>query len=147
MIEFIIPGKLRGKGRPKFVRATGRTYTDEKTRNAEAMIRSLGFDAMAGRSPLEGPVMLELTVWIAKPQSWSRKRRAESTYYVGKPDADNQGKCVSDALNGICYRDDSQVADLHVRRFYTEATERTVVRIRSLGVADAIVMGTERVAA
>ena len=37
-----------------------------------------------------------------------------------KPDADNIAKAVCDALNGIAYKDDSQVVDLTVRKYYSK---------------------------
>lgn len=37
-----------------------------------------------------------------------------------KPDSDNIAKVVADALNGIAYDDDAQIADLTVIKRYTE---------------------------
>lgn len=37
-----------------------------------------------------------------------------------KPDIDNVVKAVLDALNGVAYRDDTQVIELHVRKSYSE---------------------------
>ena len=37
-----------------------------------------------------------------------------------KPDIDNVVKAVLDALNGVAYRDDTQVVELHVRKSYSE---------------------------
>ena len=36
-----------------------------------------------------------------------------------KPDWDNIGKVVSDSLNQIAYRDDAQIVDSQVRKFYS----------------------------
>ena len=47
-----------------------------------------------------------------------------------KPDCDNIAKAVLDALNGLAYKDDSQVTELTVRKLYAE--EGSVgVRIKS----------------
>jgi Holliday junction resolvase RusA-like endonuclease len=133
-IEFTIPGRIGGKGRPKFavVRGFARAYTPASTRNAEAMIRGLAFDAMGGIPPMEGPVSLSLTIWLQRPQSWSKARKACTTFVTGKPDIDNIVKLVSDAMNGVTYRDDAQIARLSCDRFYTEGTERVLVRVQSL---------------
>ena len=40
-----------------------------------------------------------------------------------KPDADNIGKVVLDALNGIAYEDDKQVIELRVSKQYSEERE------------------------
>ena len=45
-----------------------------------------------------------------------------------KPDFDNIGKVICDALNGIAYRDDAQIVDALVRKFYSD-TPRVIVEI------------------
>jgi Holliday junction resolvase RusA-like endonuclease len=37
-----------------------------------------------------------------------------------KPDADNIGKLVLDALNGVAYKDDSQVFSIEVEKIWAE---------------------------
>lgn len=37
-----------------------------------------------------------------------------------KPDWDNIGKIVTDALNGVAYHDDAQIVDAQVRKFYSK---------------------------
>jgi Holliday junction resolvase RusA-like endonuclease len=90
-INFTIPGKISGKGRPRFtvVRGSLRTLTPEKTRNAEALIRDYGALAMRGKTLFDGPVMLVATIWRVPPLSWPKNKRAAARYVVGKPDIDN----------------------------------------------------------
>lgn len=38
--------------------------------------------------------------------------------YMHKPDADNIGKIILDALNGIAYADDNQVTQLNIKKNY-----------------------------
>ena len=38
---------------------------------------------------------------------------------IKKPDWDNIGKVVADSLNQVAYRDDAQVVDSQVRKFYS----------------------------
>lgn len=38
-----------------------------------------------------------------------------------KPDCDNIAKNINDALNGIVYHDDKQIACLTVNKFYSES--------------------------
>ena len=49
MIRIIVDGPPIGKGRPRFIRATGRAYTPVKTVNYEAILAAAGGSAM-GRS-------------------------------------------------------------------------------------------------
>lgn len=47
----------------------------------------------------------------------------EQVYVVTTPDWDNLGKIVSDALNGVAYADDRQIADGRVIKRYCVAGE------------------------
>lgn len=134
-IQFTVPGRVAGKGRPRaFVRG-GKigTYTPEKTRNAEAMVRAIAHEAMNGRGLLDGPVALDIRAYLVPPASWSKKRRSNALFVTGTPDCDNIAKLVADSLNGICYRDDSQIAVLTFGRYYTlTGPERVQITVRSL---------------
>jgi hypothetical protein len=49
-LTLVIPGTPVAKGRPKFVRATGRTYTPAKTKAAETRVYLAWQDAGEPRS-------------------------------------------------------------------------------------------------
>lgn len=61
----------------------------------------------------------------SSPLSWSRKRRSDvfGAFCSKKPDTDNVAKAILDAMNGIVYEDDAQVAGLIVQKFYAEKDE------------------------
>lgn len=44
-----------------------------------------------------------------------------------KPDLDNVAKIVCDALNGVAYKDDAQIVDLKVHKYFSETPEVVVV--------------------
>lgn len=121
MVQFNIPGRVRGKGRPRFARAGNfvRTFTDVKTKSDEAMVRHFASQAMAGLSLLDGPVAVTIQATIQPPASWSKKRRAAALWVTGKPDCDNAAKLICDSMNGIVFADDAQISDLHFRRRYS----------------------------
>ena len=50
-----------------------------------------------------------------------------------KPDNDNIVKVVQDALNQIAYRDDVQIVDCQLRKFYSE-NPRVVVTIQEAAI-------------
>lgn len=134
-IQFTIPGRVGGKGRarstlirPKDKPAFISNYTPAKTRLAEATVKSFGAAAMCGRPPFEGPIWLSIEVQIIPPASWSKRKRAEARYVTGKPDLDNVLKLIGDALNHVCWTDDSQIAAITFARFYAEGPEQVVVR-------------------
>lgn len=116
-ITFHVPGQMGGKGRARTGNG-GHHYTPAKTRSQEAVIRHYASTAMRGMARLEGPLRLLIRVHRHPPKSWSKKRKAAAIWITGKPDWDNLGKLVSDAMNGIVYADDSQIADARVTRRY-----------------------------
>ncbi|GBQ79513.1 Holliday junction resolvase RusA [Gluconacetobacter johannae DSM 13595] len=121
-LTITIPGAAVGKGRPRF--GNGRTYTDSKTLNAEAWIRQCAIDQV-GQPVLDCPLRVDMRIDVAVPASWSKKKRQAaldgSLRATGRPDVDNISKAALDALNGIVWRDDAQVDELHIVRRYAEA--------------------------
>ena len=75
---------------------------------------------------------MRVIAYFRIPSSVSKKKaemmRKHLIRPVVKPDFDNIGKIVCDALNGIAYYDDAQVVDAQVRKFYDDAP-RVVVTI------------------
>lgn len=129
MIEFTIPGEVRGKQRTRATRQ-GRVYTPSETINAEAFIRMIAAEAMQGRPPLDGPVILTLDIRVGVPRSFTKRRREAALLNeispVTKPDLDNVVKLISDALNGITFRDDKQIVLLVAGKKYAEQAETRV---------------------
>lgn len=117
-------GLPRGKGRPRFVRATGNAYTPQTTRSYEAALRYAAQVKMAGKAWLEGPLRIEALFAFPVPASWPNKRRADALAGLvrptGKPDIDNLIKSLGDAFNGVVWRDDSQVVSAQVAKRYSD---------------------------
>jgi len=72
-----------------------------------------------------GPVALALTFTIRRPLSHygtgrnARQLRPSAPWYVPiRPDVDKLVRAVLDALTGVAYRDDGQVAALRVAKVY-----------------------------
>lgn len=132
MIEFVVPGEPVGKGRPRAFRfgAGVRMFTPEKTARYENMVALAARQAMQSRAPMDGPVVLDLVLITVPPSSWSVKKRAAALAGefppATKPDWDNVGKAICDAMNGIVFVDDKQVADAHVSKRYGHVPEARV---------------------
>lgn len=128
MILIEWPRAAIGKGRPRMTR-TGRAYTPAATREAENDLAAFALRAMAGRLPMEGPLHVSVIAVYRPPASWSEKKRraALGMPKVTKPDLDNVVK-MADALIGICFADDAQIASIEARKIYGE-TDRTVIAI------------------
>ncbi len=118
-IQFRIDGVPIPKGRPKFSRRGPyvKTYTPKKTQTWEDFIRwqSLPYKPP---NPHDGPVEMSLTFYLPRPKSLPKK----VVIHQKKPDIDNLTKCVSDATEGIFFKNDSQIFRLSIEKVYTELT-------------------------
>ena len=125
VITFGVDGIPVAKGRPRFKRVGNfvQTYTPNKTATWEETVRQAAKNAMGTTDLLETPVTMALYFRLPMPQSWSKKRKEGALKGLEaptkKPDWDNLGKAVSDALNGVVYKDDSLVVSAHVKKVYS----------------------------
>lgn len=125
VIAFEIPGPIRGKARPRVTRA-GITYTPKETAQYENLVKLCFREAAAACAVdlFERPVRAQMEVYYEIPKSTSKGRQGamllDRIYPTKKPDADNIAKIVLDSLNGIAYKDDSQVVELTVNKFYSK---------------------------
>lgn len=124
MIQFTVPGIPVAKARARVTMVGGfaRAYTPAKTRKYEEHVSEVARRAMGELSPSTRPIEIMLELRMPIPASWTKAKRAAaaagSVRATKKPDADNVLKGVKDALNGICWVDDSQVVVLTVRKLY-----------------------------
>lgn len=131
VITFTVPGEPVGKGRPRFVRATGRTYTPEKTANFETLVR-LEYHNQCGdhRFPDDAQLGMRVEAFFSIPKSKSKKMQKDMELgvvrHTHKPDTDNVLKAVADALNQVAYRDDSAVSYVEVSKKYSRNPETRV---------------------
>lgn len=121
-ITIELAGEPRGKGRHRFVRATGHIHPDAKTERYEHHLKLAGMVAMRGRAPLEGALRATVLARVKIPASWSRRQREDAvlgiTRPTGKPDADNFLK-ILDALNKVVWLDDAQIVEATIRKVYS----------------------------
>lgn len=116
MIVFSIPLTPVAKGRARTTKM-GWTYTPKKTKDAESDIRgywhSQGFKMLPDTA-----LVLDIVFYVRRPKKPKHK------YPIVRPDTDNYVKLVLDALNGLAWRDDSIITDLHVKKRYAEKEPR-----------------------
>ena len=121
-IRLFIPGEPVAKGRPRMTR-TGHAYTPSKTRSYDGKLALFGSQKMAGKSPLESPLHVDLMVVLPIPASWSQRKKSEAVACrilpSGRKDLDNFVKTL-DGLNGIVWKDDGQICSLNARKVYGE---------------------------
>ena len=152
-VTFLIPGPPQGKARPRVVRGAGgrvHTYTPDGTAAYERLVREQyrkaaripagGIPAGGVQFPDEAAIRLTVTAGFPVPKSASRKNRARmlagEIRPAKRPDFDNIGKIIADALNGVAYRDDAQIVEAQVVKIYVDGPGETTVTIGTVGKED-----------
>ncbi|ELC8458778.1 MAG: RusA family crossover junction endodeoxyribonuclease [Clostridium perfringens] len=120
----VVIEKIRGKARPRVCR--GHAFTPKDTVQYEKLVKEC-YKEQDGRY-IEGPIKALIIAYYKIPKSYTKKRvqaiRDGLEKPTKKPDADNIGKIILDSLNGIAYKDDSQIVELRIIKKYTEDNER-----------------------
>ena len=128
MITFKVDGDPVGKQRARYAKRGNfvQTYTPDKTRNYESLIKEAAIEAMGSSECLETPVNLYLYIRAPIPKSLPKKRLEACLNGlekpIKKPDASNVLKSVEDAMNGVVYKDDSQIVNIHVTKVYASVS-------------------------
>lgn len=129
----VVPGEMRGKGRPRFAKRGNfvQAYTDTRTETAENWVKSCALDQLGRFQPLDGPLIVSIEITVAVAASWSKKKQAQALAGqirpTGKPDLDNCVKLIADALNKIVWQDDSQIVRLIASKRYGAAAETALL--------------------
>lgn len=141
-VKFCILGEPQGKGRPRF-RSNGsfvKTYTPDKTVAYENLVK-LEYERQCSGTRFDDGESLDMRIfaYYGIPKSTSKKKRKLMLDGVirptKKPDMDNVVKVIADSLNNVAYKDDTQIVDAMVRKFYSD-TPRVVVSIVSIAKED-----------
>ena len=126
----VVKNKLTGKGRPRFYK--GHAVTPENTRVYESVVKE-AYIKQCGIL-YNKPVSIDIIAYKKIPKSYTKKRKNNIKngleQPVCKPDIDNICKIILDALNGIAYKDDTQVIKMQIIKKYTEDEERVEFEIK-----------------
>ena len=127
-VSITVYGNAVPKGRPR-VAVRGKypvIYTPTKTRDWENLIKL----AAAGKvkTLMTGPIELAVDFYLPRPKSLPKKVK----HHIKRPDLDNLTKAVMDALNGVVWKDDSQVVEKHAYKYYDIGRPRVEVKVKAL---------------
>ena len=126
-VSFAIPGKpwawRRARSNGKF------RFKDAGTEAAEAALQSIALQHFP--APLDGALQLTVVATFKTPASWSKKKAdaMRGQPHTQKPDLSNLKKHIEDALNRICWGDDSQIAAYGPSRKVWGDRDETVVTV------------------
>lgn len=88
----------------------------------------------APEKPIEGPIELDVVFYFGRPMSHYKTGKNSGMlkdnapeYHIKRPDSDNACKFLMDSLNGIFWRDDSQICILKAQKKYSDRPRTEVV--------------------
>lgn len=115
-INFFVHGNPVAQGRPRFFRRGSFVgcYDPSKSKSWK---ETIAWQAVENKVPLlDGALDMRLVFSLKRPKTLPKK----VVHHVKKPDLDNLTKAVKDALNGIAYKDDSQIISCMALKRYGE---------------------------
>jgi Holliday junction resolvase RusA-like endonuclease len=124
-IEFTIPiiPKPQKRDRIASFGGHGRSYKDKKQSEYESKVSAL-IAQYRPEKPIDGDIVLEVRCYLQIPKSKTKRFKQDALNGfirpTGKPDVSNLAKNVEDIMNGIFYRDDAQIVDLTVEKWYSD---------------------------
>lgn len=124
-VQLTIPLEPKGKERPRRSPKTQRMYTPATTTSYEDFIKLVYRQNYGAEMFPKGvPLDIRIRAYCPIPKSDTLTVRAKkmtgAIRPTVKPDWDNIGKIVADALNKIAYYDDAQIVDSQTRKFYSD---------------------------
>lgn len=124
-ISFRVYGtpKPGGSKRGFLNRHTGRVQIVETCDNADwkTSVRLAAVEAMKGKGLLQGPLSLTILFYVPRPKSHFGKKGLKKHapgYSMKLPDATKLLRSTEDAMTGIVWHDDAQVATQYVEKRY-----------------------------
>lgn len=137
MIEFTVHGIPVPQGSKKvFGKAVVET-NEARLRPWRQEVAAAAAEAMAGREPLHEPVIVIFNFCLPRPKGHYGTGRNAGTlkpsapeFSASKPDLDKLVRAVLDALTGVAFRDDAQVAHLHAEKTYDGEGRKPGVRVK-----------------
>lgn len=117
-IRFTVLGRALPQGSKNAFKAGNRVVLVEASkglkpwRSVVALEAKLTMDEVQDQSLIEGAVAVEILFQFVPGKTVKRKEMTT------KPDVDKLSRAILDALTGVCWKDDSQVVELRVRKQY-----------------------------
>ena len=129
-----IPGTPIAKKRPRFARR-GKfvtTYNSQETEEGRFLFEA---QKQYQYPPIETPIHLFCCFYMPIPKGTSKKKinlmELNQIKHTKKPDLDNLIKFVKDCLNGLVWKDDSQVFSIEAVKLYDQQP-RTIIKVEEV---------------
>lgn len=132
MFIFEVTGKPVPQKQTQFNRFSGHAY-DPSSKDKEFIQWQI--KPFAPQTPLLTPIELDIWFYLPIPEATSGIRRRQMLnqviHHTKRPDVDNLGYLVTNALKQIVYADDSQITDLHLHKRFGEVP-KTAIKVRAI---------------
>lgn len=136
-LVFTVYGKAEAQGSARaFMPKGGRfpvvTHDNPRVRGWRDRIADAASRALNGSGQFaNGPVRIVAEFYLPRPKSLPKRRTPP---HMKAPDVDKLARSLGDALSGVLYRDDSQVVQMKVSKFYAGVGEspRAVIAVTAL---------------
>lgn len=132
-IKFTVPAVPVAQPRQRVGVVAGRARTYMPTKhpvNAYKATCRVAAAQSGQTAVLEGPIALRAVFVLPRPSSmcWAKKPTPR-VKHGKKPDADNLAKSLLDALNGLLWRDDSQISSMTIEKWIASGSEQPHVEV------------------
>jgi len=134
MIKLTVEGSPVALKRHRHLR-NGHTYDPSRADKRLFLAKSI---KSAPKSPVYGPISMTLEFYVDRPKAHYRTGKyshilkdTAPTWHISRADIDNYVKLVLDALNGVYYKDDSQICHLKTIKKYS-TNPRTVITMTGI---------------
>lgn len=108
-------GQPTPQARPRTFMRGGRAVTWSPKTGQEAYI--LQIIKQKPPAPFVGPLQIDFQFFLDRPKSVSPRKRK---YPSSKPDLDNLEKAIQDAMEGLYYKNDSQIVMKNSVKLYAQ---------------------------
>ena len=113
MASIFIDIRPKAAPRPRVTR--NGTYNDPSYTNYK---KTIALQSKNTFKQKDTALAMHLEFYFKIPKSWSKEKKENIPHHTSIPDVDNLTKSIKDALNGIAYKDDSQVISVFARKQY-----------------------------
>ena len=134
-VSFFVPGTPAQQGSKRYVGKGIMIDTNSQLKSWRGAVAQ----ACPMEAPLNGPIRLYLEFCYCRPKSHYGSKNKEPylkpdapLYKTSAPDLDKPIRAIGDALTGVAYVDDAQVAELHVKKTYTCQQAGVFVQIEAI---------------
>jgi len=143
--RFVVRGKPQTAGSkrafpiPRTDGSIGVAVSDAnpKSRDWKRAVADVVRREFGDRPPLEGPLQLTIVFIAPRPKTHLRSTGAVKVgapYWVTtRPDLLKLTRAIEDALTGVLWRDDSQIAVEHLSKYYDLDGPKMILEVETIG--------------